>query len=149
MIYTARQFEYYFLQPRTMDEHSVPTLAMDEFDWILSAASSSLEPNSTPSYLRPSNLCACSSVCQPIRGLEKAPFRRYNIIPAYVRPLFVAPKYQTDVRTLSWYNLVTYLGVGRCVIYTASGSSALGCVNHAASYTLVWFPDPSASYNIS
>ena len=50
---------------------------------------------------------------------------------------FVAPKYQTDARVLSWYKLVTYLGLGRCVIYTASGPSALGCVNHAASYTSV------------
>ena len=58
-------------------------------------------------------------------------------LPAYVRPSFVAPKYQTDARALSLYKLVTYLGVGRCVIYTASGPSALGCVNHAAPYTSV------------
>ena len=44
---------------------------------------------------------------------------------------------KTDTRALSWYKLVTYLGVGRCVIYTASGPLALGCVNLAASYTSV------------
>ena len=49
----------------------------------------------------------------------------------------MAPKYQTDERALSWYRLVTYLGVGRCAIYTPSGPLALGYVNHAASYTSV------------
>ena len=44
---------------------------------------------------------------------------------------------QTDARALSWYKLVTYLGVGRCLIYTASGPSALGCVNHASPCTSV------------
>ena len=27
VIYTAHQFEYYFLEPQTMDKHTVPTLA--------------------------------------------------------------------------------------------------------------------------
>ena len=58
------------------------------------------------------------------------PFRRNQ-------RMFIAPKYQTDACALSWYKLVTYLGVGRCVIYTALGPSALSCVNHAASYTSV------------
>ena len=58
-------------------------------------------------------------------------------LPAYVRPSFVAAKYQTDARAVSWYKLVTYVGVGRCVIYIALGPLALGCVNNAASYTSV------------
>ena len=122
-----------------MDEHCVPTLAMDEFDWILSRTSSVARTKLHPVIPPPLKLVRILLCLSTHSWLGEGLARLYPVppLPAYVRPSFVAPKYQTDVRALSWYKLVTYLCVGRCVIYTASGPSALGCVNHAASYTTV------------
>ena len=126
-----------------MDEHSVPTLAMDEFDWILSRTSSGeffatfaqtkLHPV-VPPPLKLVHMLLCLSTHSRLgEGLAISRSTDTSICLSTIR----GSKYQTDARALSWYKLVAYLGVGRCVIYTASGPSAFGCVNHAASYTWV------------
>ena len=61
------------------------------------------------------------------------PFRRYQRM--FVHRLWLQNIKLT--RAVSWYKLVTYVGVGRCVIYIALVPLALGCVNNAASYTSV------------
>ena len=88
-----------------MDEHSVPTLAMDEFDWILSRTSGgepSLQPNSTTSA--PQTSAHAPLFVNPLKvWLYPVP-----PLPTYVCPSFVA---QTDMRALSWHKLVTHLGM--------------------------------------
>ena len=110
MIYTARQFEYYFSEPRTLRSNQTPPRRT-------SAPQTSAH---APLFVNP-----------------------FVPPPAYVRPSLTRSWLQniklTCVRChgTSWLHTTV---VGRCVIYTASGPSALGCVNHAAPYTSVCNP---------
>ena len=109
---------------------------MYEFDWILSRTSSSelfatFARTKLHPVVPPPLKLVRMLLCQAAQRVSRSAATR--VCSSIVR----GSKYQTDAHALSWYKLVTYLGVGCCVIYTASGPSALGCVNHAAPYILV------------
>ena len=101
-----------------MDEHSVPTLAMDS-----RTSTFKLHPVVPPPLKLVRMLLRLST--------------QYPVLPLPAQRMFVHCSWLqniklTRVRCPGIYKLVTYLGVGRCVTYTASGPSALGYVNHAA-----------------